>query len=159
MTCLLKYLDAAHPSHQEQHLGLYDNTTGAPSCISVKWRVLPASIVLRSVPPLAEDHVHGLGQVVHGAVSRHSWVPLIAGPEGRRGKKHTLKYTQHRKKQEQTVATQGSVNKKQQQFDAISHINNTDCIHWKRAGHDGLRRVRKGKAHTEPSRITLQAVL
>lgn len=32
--------------------------------------------------PLIEDHVHSLGQVVHGAIGCHSWVPLITEPEG-----------------------------------------------------------------------------
>lgn len=35
-----------------------------------------------SVPPPVQDHGHSLGQVVHGAICCHRWVPLIAGPEG-----------------------------------------------------------------------------
>lgn len=45
-------------------------------------REVPVSIVLYSEPPLIEDHVHCLGQVVHSAVGCHGRVPLIAEPEG-----------------------------------------------------------------------------
>lgn len=61
--------------------------------------------ILRASAPLAEDQVHGLGQVVHRAVGRHSRVPLVAGPEERRGR---MRLEQRRKGQEQTV---DSVNK------------------------------------------------
>ncbi len=97
--------------------------------------------------PLIEDDVHSLGQVVHGAVSSHRWVPLITGPDGRTCKDTRLKTRSTGKKQEQTAA---SVNKKDSQIDAISHFNNTECIQWNRAGRDGLRRFWKGKlGHAE----------
>ena len=41
--------------------------------------------------PLVEDHVHSLSQVVHGAVSRHRRVLLIAGPEGGEAKSTRLR--------------------------------------------------------------------
>lgn len=50
--------------------------------------------------------------------------------------KDTLKDMQNRK-QEQTAA---SINKKDQQFEAVGDINNTDSINWNAAGHGGLRR-------------------
>ena len=58
-----------------------------PACISQghsKWRVSLFSV------PLVEDRVHSLGQVIHGAVGRHRWVLLVAGPEGGDAKARSL---------------------------------------------------------------------
>lgn len=51
---------------------------------------------------LAEDHVHGLGQVVHSAVGRHRWVPLVAGPEWRRHTEGQWRASRNRKHQQTT---------------------------------------------------------
>ena len=51
----------------------------------------PVSVAWYSAPPLAEDHVHGLGQVVHRAVGRHRRVLLVAGPEGGEANRPNLK--------------------------------------------------------------------
>lgn len=68
---------------------------------------------LNSLPPLIEDHVHSLGQVVHGAVGGHRRVPLVAGPEEGEAESHDKGHAGNRNK---------AVNKKDKQSDAIRHV-------------------------------------
>lgn len=80
------------------------------------------SAALHSVS-LIEDHVHSLGQVVHSAISRHRWVPLITGPEGGDTKTMHLR----------TRRTGRNIHLEKQEALAV----------WNTVGHDGQRRFRE----------------
>ena len=82
-------------------------------------------------------------RIMSTAWARLSTVPSAVTVEcfssqGLREEKQKAHAWGYGKKQEQTASMQGSVNKKELQFDAISHINKIECTNWNKAGHDGL---------------------
>lgn len=68
---------ATHPPYRT----LWSYIKKPATCLSSSSGIPIVSAAAHSVP-LTEDHVHGLGQVIHSAISRHRRVPLITGPEG-----------------------------------------------------------------------------